>query len=58
MDRALSGATIPGQSGPGSDGNERMLRISQSSCITGASPLDCLVSLGGGLTSLQSSKYK
>ena len=27
MDRALSGATTPGQSGPGSDGNEEVLCI-------------------------------
>ena len=41
LGRALSGATTPGQSGPGSDGNEVMLRIPQSSSITGTSPLDC-----------------
>ena len=50
---ALSGATTPGQSGPGSDGNEGVLRIPQSSSIAGTSPSDCLVSypghsLGGG----------
>ena len=27
IDRTLSGATTPGQSGPGSDGNEGVLRI-------------------------------
>ena len=27
IDRTLSSATIPGQSGPGSDGNEGVLRI-------------------------------
>ena len=27
IDRALSGATTPGESGPGSDGNEGVLRI-------------------------------
>ena len=32
-----------GQSGPGSDGNEEVLHIHQSSNITGASPSDCLV---------------
>ena len=37
MDTALSGATTPGQSGPGSDGNEGVLRIPQSSSITGTS---------------------
>ena len=41
IDRTLSGATTPGQSGPGCDGNEGVLRISDSSCITGTSPLDC-----------------
>ncbi len=30
IDRALSGATIPVQSGPGSNGKEEVLRISQS----------------------------
>ena len=39
---ALSGATTPGQSGPGSNGNEEVLHISQSSSITGTSPSDCL----------------
>ena len=47
MDRTLSGATTPGQSGPGSDGNERVLRIPQSSSIAEASSLDCLVSYPG-----------
>ena len=47
IDRALSGATILDQSGPGSDGNEGVLRIPQSSGITGASPSDCLVSYPG-----------
>ena len=59
-DRALSGATTPGQSGLGSDGNEGVLRIPQSSSTAGTSPSDCLVSyprhsLGGGLTPLQRS---
>ena len=44
MDRALSGATTPGQSGPGIDGNEGVLHIPQSSSIAGTSPSDCLVS--------------
>ena len=53
MDRAPSGATTPGQSGPGNDGNEGVLCIPQSSSIAGTSPSDCLVSdtghsLGGG----------
>ena len=47
MDRALSGATTPGQSGPGSDGNEGVLRIPQSSSTAGTSPSDCLVSYPG-----------
>ena len=32
--RTLSGATTPGQSGPGSDGNKGVFRITQSSSIT------------------------
>ena len=44
---ALSGATIQGQSEPGSNGNEGVLRISQSPSITGTSPSDCLVSYAG-----------
>ena len=49
----LSGATILGQSQPGSDVNKGVLHIPQSSRITGTSPSDCLVSylghsLGGG----------
>ena len=47
IDRALSGATTPGQSGPGSDGNEGVLRILQSSSTVGTSPSDCLVSYPG-----------
>ena len=49
IDRTLSGATTPGQSGPGSNGNERVLHISQSSSITEASPSDCLMSYPGHL---------
>ena len=37
IDRTLSGATTLGQSGPGSDGNEGVLRIPQSSSIAGTS---------------------
>ena len=44
---ALSGATTPGQSGSGSDGNEGVLRITQSSSTVGTSPSDCLVSYPG-----------
>ena len=43
----LSGATTPDQSGHGSDGNEGVLRVPQISCITEASPPDCLVSYPG-----------
>ena len=42
-DRTLSGATIQGQIRPGSNGNERVLRIPRSSNINGTSPSDCLV---------------
>ena len=49
MDRALLGTTIPGQSGPWSNGNEGVLSIPQSSSITGTSPSDCLVSYPGYL---------
>ena len=41
------GATTPGQSGPGSDGNEGVLRIPQISSIAGTSTSDCLVSYPG-----------
>ena len=55
---ALSGATTPGQCGPGSNGNEGVLRIPQSSSTARTSPSECLVSypghsVGGGLTPLQ-----
>ena len=43
----LSGATTPGQSGPGNDGNEGVLRIPQSSSITGTSPSDYFVTYPG-----------
>ena len=44
-----SSATTPSQSGPWSDGSEGVLRILQSSSITGISPPDCLVSFPGHL---------
>ena len=44
IDRALSGATILRQSGPGSNGNEEVLRIPQSFSISGTLPSDCLLS--------------
>ena len=49
MDRAQLGATIPGQSGTGCNGNEGVFRIPQSSSITGTSLSDCLVSYPGHL---------
>ena len=58
LDRTASGASILGQSGPGSDGNKLVPCIPQSSSINGASLLDCLESrpghsLGWGITPLQ-----
>ena len=47
IDRNLSGATTPGQSGPGSDGSEEVLGISQCFSITEVSTSDCLVSYTG-----------
>ena len=47
IDRTLVGAINPGQSGPGSDGNEKVLYIPHSSRITGTSSSDCLVSYPG-----------
>ena len=49
IDKTLSGATTPSQSGPGSNGNKGVLCIPQSSSITEASPSDCLVSYPGHL---------
>ena len=54
INRTLLNATTSGQSGPGSNGNERVFHIPQSSSITEASPSVCLVSyprhsLGGVL---------
>ena len=48
IDRTLSGATTQGQSGPGSDGNEGVLHIRQSSNITEASSSDFFVSYPEG----------
>ena len=45
----LSGATTSGQSWHGSDGNEGVLRIPQSSSITEVSPWDGFVSYPGQL---------
>ena len=47
IDRALSDATIPGQSRPESHGHENVLRIPQSPGITGTLPSDHLVSYPG-----------
>ena len=47
IDRTLSGVTTLGQNEPESNGTEGVLRISQSSRITGVSPSDCLVSYPG-----------
>ena len=44
IDRILSGAITRGQTLPGNDGNEGVLRIPQSSSITGALQLDYLMS--------------
>ena len=44
IDRTLSGATTLGLSESGSDANEGINRIPQSSSIIEASPWDCLVS--------------
>ena len=49
IDKALSGATTPGRSGLGSDVNEQVLRIPQSSTITRTSPSNCLVLYPGHL---------
>ena len=44
IDRTLSGPTTLGKSGPRNDVNEGVLRIPQSSTITGASLSVCLMS--------------
>ena len=58
IDRTLSSATTPSWSELMSNENEEVLRVLQCSSVTGASPLDCLVSypvysLGNSLTPLQ-----
>ena len=56
--RALSGATTPGQSGPGSNDNEGVLQITQI-FRTGASPSDSFVSYSGhAKCSLKLGRYK
>ena len=54
----MLGATTPGHSGPGSDGNEAILHFPQTSSINGAAPSDWLMSYSGhlfgrGITPLQ-----
>ena len=49
IDKTLLGATTQGQSRPGSNGNEGVLCIPQSSRITGISTSDCLMSYPGHL---------
>ena len=44
IDRTLSDTTNQDKSEPGSDGNEGVLHIFQSSSITGTLPSDCFVS--------------
>ena len=57
IDRILSGVTTSGQSGPGSDGNERVHRILQNSNITETllAGCFCVISLWRGLTTQQRS---
>ena len=47
IDMTLLIATTPGQSGPGSDGNEGVLCIPRNSSITGALSSDYLMSYTG-----------
>ena len=47
IDKTLIGATTPGYSGPGSDGNEEIILIHPSFSFTEASPSDCVVSYLG-----------
>ena len=47
LDMTLSDATIPGQSKPRINGNERITRIPQSSRIIVPLPSDCLMSYSG-----------
>ena len=61
IDRTLSGATTPGQSGLGTHDDEEVPSIPQSSRITGASPLDCPVmywALIGGRESCPSAEVR
>ena len=53
FDRSLSGATPPGKCGPGNDGNEGILRLAQSSNITGHSLLLLLLLRGWSYHSVE-----
>ena len=60
LDRTQSGTTTPRPSGPKSNGDEGILRIPQSSSITGTSSIGLFnvisgTLVGGGLTPLQRS---
>ena len=57
IERILSGATTLGQNSPVSYGNERVLRIPQSSSITRASPSDCFVAYRGYSLSMGEGSY-
>ena len=58
IDGTLSGTTASGQSRPGSNGNEGVFRIPQSSSVTGASALDGLVSYLGHPVEIQLVDYR
>ena len=47
IDRTLSGASTPGMSWPGNDGNEGVFHSPQNSSITETSPFHCLASYPG-----------
>ena len=47
IDKTLLGAINPGRYGPGSDSNERVLRIPQNSSIPDASESDCFMTYQG-----------
>ena len=51
---AISDATAQDLNGPGSNSNEGLLRIPQSSSITGALPSDCLILYPGYSAEMQS----
>ena len=49
IDWTITDVSTPGQSGTGSDSNEGVICIHQSSCMTGTLTSDCLVSYPGYL---------